>query len=131
MKTANIKELDLLEFKLGVWELKNWDVKTCAVQLKGTQGLYCLENIQTGKILIGEGNISKRICDHTNLSRTKNIAWKKDLIKYGTDSIRLIWIITEFDEINRKTLENKLQLYFLDECYNRPKLQYPAQIDLL
>jgi hypothetical protein len=124
------EELKLIQTHLGVWKLEDWNVRTCRTQLVDKIGIYCIKNLINNKVLIGEGNISRRINSHIN-NNSNNTNWKQDLQKYGENNFRLIWIILEEDEIQRKLIENKLQLHFAETCYNRPRRHYPTQKELL
>lgn len=127
------KELNLIQTDLGIWKLKDWTISICSTQLSGLNGIYCIKNLINNKVLIGEGCLgghNSRLRRHV-LGKTDNNQWNKDIEKYGKDCFRLIWIILEENEIQRKLIENKLQLHFKDNCYNTPRRQYPSQQELL
>lgn len=127
------EELKLIQTHLGIWKLEDWDVETSSIQLNGIYGIYCIKNIVTNKVLIGEGKLGgkgSRLRSHM-IGNCLNTIWKTDLKKYSKENFRLIWIIPEEDEIQRKLIENKLQIYFKDNCYNIPRRKYPTQKELL
>lgn len=124
------EELKLIQTHLGIWKLEDWDIFTSVIQLNGKYGIYCVKNLITNKLLIGEGELSGRLCSHMN-SNSSNTTWKRDIKKYGKENFRLIWIIPEEDEIKRKLIENKLQIHFKNNCYNTPRTIYPTQKELL
>lgn len=125
------EELKLIQTHLGnFWKLEDWPISVCSTQLSGKLGIYCIKNVENNKLLIGEGTISARINIHIG-GRSKNKIWKEDVKKYGQDNFRLIWIIPKDDEIQRKLIENKLQIHFKDNSYNRPRVEYPTQQELI
>lgn len=128
-----INELKLIQTHLGVWKLEDWTIGECAVQLNGKTGVYCLKNLITDKVLIGEGYLggtSSRLIRHIN-GDSSNKVWQQDIEKHNIQNIKLDWIIIENDEIIRKIVENKLQLHFKENCYNTPRRKYPTQNELL
>jgi len=127
------EELKLIQPYLGVWKLENWNIPTASVQLSGRMGIYCIQNLQNKRLLIGEGKLGgtgSRPKYHL-LGRTMNTQFDADILAYGKNNFRLIWIIEENCEINRKVIENKIQKHFGEICYNRPRNLYPTQQELL
>lgn len=124
------KELELIQTHLGIWPLENWTVRQCATQLAGLFGVYCIKNTYNGKLLIGEGRYRRRLTKHISGSGRNN-KFKIDVNQYGEDCFQVQWIILENNESYRKLLENKLQFYFNNNCYNTLRRQYPSQTELL
>lgn len=127
------EELKLIQTHLGIWKLEDWSISVCSTQISGKSGVYCIKNLSNSKLLIGEGFIGgqkSRPNQHIR-GNSSNITWNNDLKKYSKDNFRLIWIIPEEDEIQRKLIENKLQLHFKDNCYNQPRREYPTQKELI
>lgn len=133
IKNLMCEELKLIQTNLGIWKLQDWPVKTCSVQLPIVKGIYCIKNLITNKVLIGEGTLggkNSRLASHIN-GRSQNIEWLNDLKIFNKDNFRLIWFIEENNEIKRKLIENKFQIYFKNNCYNTPRRDYPLQEELL
>jgi hypothetical protein len=108
------EELKLIQTHLGIWKLQDWDINVCSTQLNGKSGIYCIKNLVNNKLLIGEGILwgqKSRPNQHIR-GNSGNGLWDKEIIEYGIDNFRLIWIIPEEDEVQRKLIENNLLLHF-------------------
>ncbi len=126
------KELDLIQTHLGIWKLEDWYIGTSIVQIGNKHGIYCVKNLINNKLLIGEGIIRNRLNTHLRpKSNHSNRQWMTDIKQYNKDNFKLIWIIEENNEIQRKLIENKLQIYFKDSCYNSPRREYPTREQLI
>ncbi len=126
-----MEELNLIQTHLGIWKLSEWSLDVINTQLAGKLGVYCLKNLVTGKVLIGEGKLGGdggRPKRHFTDSSSK--IWNKDLFLHGRDNFCLDWIIEETDEVVRKILENKFQTYFSNN-YNQLRRKYPSQKELI
>lgn len=131
-----IDDIDLnsrIKTHLGIWKLSNWTVEQASIQLNGKLGIYCIENKVNHKLLIGEGKLGgdgSRLVDHIN-NRTKNNKFQIDLNEFGSQNFQVSWIIEEHLETNRKLIENKLQNFFKNNCYNTQRKPYPGREELL
>lgn len=123
------EELKLIQTHLGIWKLEDWDIKTASTQLLNRYGIYLVRNKINNMLLIGEGKISKRLHAHIR-GDCENNKFLQDLKIFGKEQFHLYGCIFEKDEIKRKSIENKLQLYFKDNCYNKLRKQYPTQKQL-
>lgn len=129
-------EIQLIKTSINHCNLGDISIKeSCLIIAKSniSHGIYIIINTKNGMMLIGEGKISgfaNRPNKHIK-GVTNNSKFLKDLKQYKKESFILWGIIPENNEIQRKLIENKLQIYFKDKCYNRPKRNYPTQKELL
>lgn len=110
------KALGLVQNKLGIYLLKDWNKEILGRHFSGIYGIYIIENTTNNKLLIGEGNIGRRIGSHLN-GTSQNKVYQSDF-KDG-HKFRMIGYIPCDNIEERKELEFYLHKYYKDS-YNKP-----------